>query len=92
MPREFDTLVRDITTAIQSGKILLAEPVIRSFKRRWVSVGPYRQAVGHKTYAICGVGGPDCTENRSARRIALDFVRYVGKDKARTALAKVKAK
>ena len=92
MPQEFHTLVRDIAEAVQRGKILLAEPVIRNRKRRWVSVGPYREATGLKLYAICGVDGPDCTENRSARRVALDFVRYVGKDKARTALAKAKAK
>jgi hypothetical protein len=89
MPSTFDLTVKKVREAIQRKGVLHAEAV-RQFKRRHISVGPYRSAVGWHGFAMCVYpalpDGTDCTENRNADRVARNFVRLVGVERALSAV------
>jgi hypothetical protein len=89
MSRKFDETVAKIRERLQQGRVILTER-IRAGRRRQISVGPYRTAVGPRQYALCAFPAlpshADCREYRSADRAAREFVRLVGVDEAREAL------
>lgn len=91
MSQKFDETVKKVAGRIREGRVVLTERV-RAGKRRNISVGPYRQAVGPKQFALCVLpaipGQNDCTMTRSADKTAREFVRLVGVDEARDALVR----
>jgi hypothetical protein len=91
MPSKFDETVQRVAARIRDGRVVLTERV-RSGKRRAISVGPYRSAVGPRQYALCVLpalpGQDDCSTTQGPDRTARKFVRLVGVDNAQDALVR----
>jgi len=91
MARDFEAIVDRVAQRIAHGSILLSER-IRGGRRRQISLGPYRSAVGPKEYAFCVLpampGAVDCRHARNPKNAAREFVRFVGKEEARNALVR----
>lgn len=86
---KFDDVVRRVRTKIQAGRVIHSRRV-REGRMRHVSVGPYRTAVGGRTYALIvqpalPSWGDDIAVG-TADRAARAFVRLVGTDAADDAL------